>query len=179
MEETKKKKRVKKSPEEKFLEQHQKEIRKQEREQKRIARLHEKELKRLERENPPSEEELVRKYAKRVIMNDRYHGRVDKKKFKGIAKTESVNKNLWMDTDFFFSVVFESAQQKMEFLKKSGLIKLIEKADEAFLEGDQVQIINGIRFAKSMGVELSAESRREYPVGNLDLMPFVLDNEEL
>lgn len=106
----------------------------------------------------------------RVIKNQIYHGRIDSSKFKGLEHTHSVSKNLWMDTDFFFSVVFQSAEQKYEFLQK--LKVLVEK-------NDQVQIVNGLELAKHLGISLKSETTKEYPTGNLDLMPFILDNEQI
>jgi hypothetical protein len=55
----------------------------------------------------PTEAELVKKYANRVIKNQIDHGRVDASKFAGMEHTHAVNKNLWMDADFYFCVVFE------------------------------------------------------------------------
>lgn len=115
----------------------------------------------------PSEAELVKKYVNRVIMNQIYHGRTNG--FSGMEHSHSVNKNLWMDQDFFFSVVFESTQQKEEFLKKARWCA--ETGD------DQIQIVNGLKLAEAMGITLKRETGREFPHGNLDLMPFVLDNE--
>lgn len=118
----------------------------------------------------PSEGELVKKYVNRVIKNQIYHGRVDTQKFEGMEHTHTVSKNLWMDTDFYFSVVFQSSEQKYEFIKAVGWP--VEDPD------GQVQIVNGLALAKKMGVTLKLETTKPFPTGNLDLMPFVLDNEK-
>ena len=119
----------------------------------------------------PTEAELVRKYANRVIRNDQYHGRG-----KIVEYEKSVSKNLWMDQDFFFSVVFQSSEQKREFLK--FLISKFNYSVED-KENYSIQIINGLELAKSMGIELKTEESKDYPTGNLDLMPFVLDPESI
>ena len=119
----------------------------------------------------PSEGELVKKYVNKVIKNQVYHGRVDVSKFGGLEHDKSVSKNLWLDTDFYFSVVFQSAEQKYQFLDAMGW-----KAE--FAE-EQIQIVNGLELAKKMGVPLKEEETKPFPSGNIDLLPFVLDNEEL
>lgn len=123
----------------------------------------------------PTEEELVKKYANRVIKNQIYHGRVDESKFKGMEH-HTVSKNLWMDTNFFFSVVFQNEEQKNEFIWQ------IVERHRINIDGipkSRVQIINGLELAKALGIELKPAKTREYPTGNIDLMPFVLDNESL
>jgi hypothetical protein len=120
---------------------------------------------------PPSEEEIVKGYVNRVIKNQSYHGRVDASKFGGLEHNKTVSKNQWMDSDFFFSVVFQSSDQKYAFLKAVGW-PLDVPEDEA------IQIVNGLALAKKMGVTLKEETTQPFPGGNLDLMPFVLDNEE-
>lgn len=153
-------KRTKLSPEEKLLRQV--EIEKQ------------KEQKRLLKSAGPTEEEIVRKYAKRVIMNQKYHGRVDAERFKGMAKADSVNKNVWMDVDFFFSVVFQSQKQKVEFLEKLGAQTITENIQN----GRAIQIVNGIQLAKHLGINLTVyEHREEYPLADMSVAPFVLDTE--
>lgn len=120
-----------------------------------------------------SESELVKEYANKVIRNTVHHGRVEKR-FDGF-NDKSVNKKLWTDTDFFFSVVFQSSEQKYKFMEF-----LLDKFGDEFVEVDgkgQIQIVNGLGLAKAMGCELKLEKRADYPLPNLDLMPFVLDNE--
>lgn len=119
----------------------------------------------------PSEEELVKKYAKRVMMNSRYHGRVDGEKFKGLKKESKENKNIWLDDDFYFSVVFQTAEQKNEFLAKAGLMVYDGVTTN--------KIINGLEFAESLNIELKKETTRKYPTCDIDLMPYILDNEVL
>jgi len=118
----------------------------------------------------PTEEELVKRYVNRTIMNERYHGRINEKKFEGLAKTDAVNKKTWMDTDFYFSVVFQTSEQKYEFLKA-----LKAPVDEK----DRIQIINGLELAKLLNISIKTVTTKEYPTGSVDLMPLVLDNEIL
>ena len=77
---------------------------------------------RIEKENKskpePTEEELVKRYVNKTIKNSMYHGRVDTKKFENLDSGKTVSKNLWMDFGFYFSVVFQSSRQKLEFLEK-------------------------------------------------------------
>jgi len=121
-----------------------------------------------------SEEELVKKYANRVIKNQVYHGRVDQNKFQGLEHDRSVSKNLWLDTDFFFSVVFQSSDQKYIFLEA-----LAEKFNLDIGEEGGIQIVNGLILAKALNIELKLETTKPYPAGNIDLMPFVLDEETI
>lgn len=121
--------------------------------------------------NPePTESELVHRYVNRTIKNEMYHGRVDKQKFQGLDHTHTVSKNLWMDKDFYFSVVFQSSDQKMEFLRQL----------KAPVESDDIcQIVNGLKLAEMLGIKLKLETTKAYPTGNLDLLEFVLDNEQI
>lgn len=116
-----------------------------------------------------SEAEIVRSYANRVIKNQQYHGRIADK-FKGLKQERSVSKNLWMDDDFFFSVVFQSSEQKYEFLKQLGV--------EVDKEGT-IQIVNGLKLADKLNIALKLETTKDYPTGSIDLKPFVLDTETL
>ncbi len=123
----------------------------------------------------PSEKQIVEKYVNRVIKNQVYHGRVDAKKFKGM-EYKTVSKKLWMDNDFYFSVVFQSHEQKYEFINA-----LKEKyGDKIDVDNDyEVQIINGLLLAEAFGIKLKKEMTKKYPTGNIELLPFVLDNEEI
>lgn len=118
-----------------------------------------------------SESQLVHEYVNKVIRGKQSRGHVDKR-FDYTKADGAVNKDMWMDTDFFFSVVFQSADQKDEFLKRIGWA-----LDN--LPGSQVQIVNGLKLAEQMKIPLKRESAREYPYGSLDLRPFVLDDEAL
>lgn len=138
----------------------------------------EKEAQKLLKKNKPkpTETELVHRYVNRVIKNSMYHGRVDTEKFKGLEHTHSVSKNLWMDTDFFFSVVFQSSTQKRKFLEQLlSKFEGLKEPDEEY----NIQIINGLELAKLMGIKLDPETTKEYPTGNIELMPMVLDGEEI
>lgn len=115
-----------------------------------------------------SESELVHDYVKKVIRGKQSRGHVDQR-FAYTKSQKTVNKELWLDTDFFFSVVFQSEKQKYEFLQKLGI--------EADNDG-QIQILNGLQFAKKLGIDLEKESALPYPTGSIDLMPLILDTEE-
>lgn len=120
-------------------------------------------------EPEPTEAELVTKYALRVVRNQIYHGRGH------VAHSHTINKKLWLDYDFFFSVVFQSSTQKYAFMEAlRAKFPGIE-----FDEKEQIQILNGLLFAKLLGIPLEMETARDFPAGNLELMPFVMDNEEV
>lgn len=116
-----------------------------------------------------SESELVHQYANKVIEGKASRGHTDKR-FNYTKREGTVNKELWLDVDFFFSVVFESAEQKYEFLKQ-----LKVPVDEE----ERVQIVNGLKLAEKLGIKLQREKRMDYPYGSLDLRPFVMDNLDL
>jgi hypothetical protein len=116
-----------------------------------------------------TEAELVREYATRVVRGHMAAGRVENNRFNDLHNSRQTGKDLWVDTDFFFSVVFQSQRQKYEFLKQLGA-----PIDDKI----QVQIVNGLELAKLMRITLTPEVPKPYPTGNIDLMPFVLDNEE-
>lgn len=120
-----------------------------------------------------SEGDLVREYADKVINGKRARGHTDKR-FEFSKKEGTVNKELWLDTDFFFSVVFQSAEQKylfLEFLKNLYPGFTVDK-------DDQIQIVNGMKLGQAMGISLPKEPHvRDYPQANLDLLPLVLDTE--
>lgn len=147
------------------------------RKEKRIAVKKEKERikeeKRIKRMQPISEEEEVKKYVNKIINNQKYHGRIDGK-FKDIAYKEKVNKNLWLDSNFYVSVVFESEEQKVDFINQIGVTQ--EEIAEAIYCG-KVNIINGLVLAKKLNIKLKPEKRDEYPLPELDLLPYVLDTE--
>lgn len=124
-----------------------------------------------------SEEELVKLYVDKVIRGKVSRGHIDQR-FEYTKSDKTVNKDLWIDTDFYFSVVFQSADQKYEFFKA-----LTEKFGNKALEIEddgQIQIVNGLILAKTLlGLDLKLETARPYPTGNLELMPFVLDNSTI
>ncbi|AFC22560.1 hypothetical protein phi1422_0040 [Bdellovibrio phage phi1422] len=122
----------------------------------------------------PSEQELVRRYANRTIKNALYHGRVDGQKFAGLQHDKTVSKDLWLDTDFYFSVVFQSSEQKYEFLK--GLSKRFPNC-VTIDEKNRIQIVNGLNLATAFAIPLTKVTTKDFPTGNLDLKSFVLDTE--
>lgn len=82
----------------------------------------------------------------------------------------------WKDSDFYFSVVFQSAKQKYEFLeffsKKFGLgLDSVKSNDEI------IQVVNGIKLAEKIGLDLKVETSPPYPYPNLELKEMALDNE--
>lgn len=121
-----------------------------------------------------SEGELVHEYVDRVIRGKLSRGHVDQR-FAYTKADGAVNKDMWMDTDFFFSVVFQSSEQKYKFLE--ALQQKFGFELEDFFE-TQVQIVNGLKLAEKMSIELKRESAQEYPYGSLDLRPYVLDDED-
>lgn len=122
-----------------------------------------------------SESELVHEYAEKVIRGKQSRGHVDKR-FGYTESSVAVNKELWLDTDFFCSLVFQSKEQKYEFLNK-----LCEKfgTKPEYDSDTQIQIINGLKFAEQLGITLKKDEARPYPYGNLDLRPYVMDNESI
>ena len=122
-----------------------------------------------------TEAELVNEYVGRIINGKKSRGHVDER-FAYTKADGTVNKEMWRDQDFFFSVVFQSKTQKYEFMafieEKFGF-----EFDEEI--GHQIQIVNGLRLSESMGCVLKQEKAMPYPYGSLDLKPLVLDNESL
>jgi hypothetical protein len=116
-----------------------------------------------------TEEQLVREYVDRVIGGKIARGHVDDR-FAYTKKESTVNKELWMDQDFFFSVVFQSFEQKYAFLEAL-------KIDTELCE--RVQIVNGIKLAEKLGVKLKKEVARPYPYPDLDLREIILDDEKI
>lgn len=123
-----------------------------------------------------SEQALVEEYANKVINGKIARGHFDKRFEWHKREQGTTNKDLWMDTDFFFSVVFQSEAQKYafleEFCKKFGV-------DIDTTSDGQIQVINGMGLANRMGIALKPEVAIEYPYTNLELRPFVLDSEEI
>ena len=120
-----------------------------------------------------SESQLVHEYVDRVIGGKVARGHVDDR-FAYTRKAGTVNKELWLDTDFFCSIVFQSFEQKYEFLealaKKTGVIADLDDAS-------QIQIVNGMDLARRLGIELKRETRAAYPIPDLELRPFIMDDE--
>lgn len=120
-----------------------------------------------------SEAEISRQYAKIIMDKQRTRGMMSQQ-FQDLKKKTTINKDLWQDSDFFFSVVFQSAQQKYEFLtlffEKFG----IEPEDSG---RGTIQIINGLKFADQLKFPLKKEVAADYPCGNIDLKQFILDEE--
>lgn len=121
-----------------------------------------------------SETELVKRQAKKMLK-DIY--RVQASSVSVDKKTSSEGVHVWKDSDFYFSVVFQSARQKYEFLdainKKFNLnIENIKTSD------DIISIINGLKFAENLNIKLSNEKAADYVYANLELAQLVLDGEE-
>lgn len=168
---------MKLSKEEKELLKIQKEAEKQQKTIERLAAKAAKEAEKLaakeaKQKPEPTETELVHKYVNRVIKNQMYHGRVDASKFSDLEHDKAISKNLWLDHDFFFSVVFQCKEQKYEFIKQLSL-------DPDWNQKDQIQIVNGLELAKKLGVTLRPVTSRDYPTADIELLPFILDNEEI
>lgn len=170
------------SKEERFIQKLQKEEEKKKRKEDRELKKQQKLAEKLEKQNQvkaePTESELVHKYVNRIIKNQQYHGRIDTEKFAGLEYEKTVSKNLWLDTNFYFSVVFQSAAQKMEFLEKWEAFS-DQLVGESMSSISKLQIVNGLKLAKALNIELKEETTRPYPTGNIDLMPFVLDDQNI
>ena len=66
--------------------------------------------------------------------------------------------DLWKDTDFFFSIVFQSSAQKYTFLeafsKKFGL-----GIDNAKSNNEIIQVVNGLKLAKNLDIKIPSEKK--------------------
>jgi DNA polymerase III epsilon subunit-like protein len=120
-----------------------------------------------------SEKDIVLSYADKVIGGKVSRGHVDKR-FEFTKKEGTVNKELWLDNDFYFSVVFQSSDQKYQFLDF-----LAEKLKLEIEKDEQVSIVNGMKFAEALNVPIKKEVANSFPYGNIDLLPLVLDAEAL
>lgn len=122
-----------------------------------------------------SEEQLVREYADKVVKMRQSTGYIDKRFDYSIPK-QTTNKELWTDTDFYFSVVFQSSKQKNEFLNQ-----LVEKykipVEKDFADFSN-QIISGLIFAQALGFKLSQEQIEPNVMKDVDLREFILDTYE-
>ena len=119
-----------------------------------------------------TEREIVEGYAKKVIDGKIARGHYDKrfewhKRLKG-----NTSKDIWIDNDFYFSVVFQSGEQKYQFLKEFA-----ERLGVEILETEQVKIVNGLELAAKMNIAIKSESALPYPYGDLSLRQFTLDAE--
>ncbi len=120
--------------------------------------------------NKKSEIEIVESYARGIMKRQLTRGQADR-----IIKTgTTTNKDLWLDTDFYFSVVFQSTKQKNQFMDE-----FLKKFKVEFDKDDKITIVNGMKLAEKMGIKLEKEKAAEYPIGALDLRPFVMDNETI
>lgn len=138
-----------------------KELRKAERAEQKAQREAEKERKRIERAK--SEEQLVQEYANNIIRNSGTRG------FTGNQKS---NREIWEDQDFYFSVVFQTEDQKVDFINF-----LVEKHGVVLHTASCPNIINGLDLAKKMGCTLDPVLSKDYPLANMELRPFILDKE--
>ena len=120
----------------------------------------------------PTERELVERYAKKII-NAAKSTMVDRKDLHdavgGIRKTATM---IALDKDFYFSLVFQTADQKYAFLKAFGE-KFGLKTETA--ESEAVDMVNGVKFAGALGIELKKEPLHGFPTPDVQLLPFVLE----
>ena len=120
-----------------------------------------------------SEKDLAQKQAKKM-MRDIY--RVQRTGKVG-AENNVETAHIWRDTDFYFSVVFQTSAQKYEFLEQ--LSKRAKLGIDQIKSGDEVvQIINGIKLAKSLGIELKEYKCNDYVYPDLELAKLILDGED-
>lgn len=125
-----------------------------------------------------SERELVEAYAQKVL-NAATSTMVDRKDLHAIVaghgtEVRKTATMLAMDRDFYFSVVFQTADQKYQFLEALAAklnLPLETSADEA------VDIVNGLKLAAALDIPLKLEKPISYPVSDVQLLPFVLDTE--
>lgn len=122
-----------------------------------------------------TESELVFQYAKTLIGKYQTRGQVSDK-FKELKSEGLVNKDLWQDKDFYLSVVFASVQQKYQFLEfLSDNFGILTEADDL----TPITIVNGIELSEKLGCPLKKEVAENFPLGNLELKDFVLDEETI
>jgi transposase len=157
----------------KILKEVERQRKKEEREAKRLAKEEEKARK--AELNKKTEKELVHQYANTIMAKQRTRGMV-KEKFKDM-RGDKPNKDLWMDFDFFFSVVFQSREQKVQFLEFLAKQNNIEP--DKFFDSTVTQIINGLELARAIGCPLKKEIANEFPLGNIELKDLVLDDEKV
>lgn len=122
----------------------------------------------------PSEIELVKRYANQVIAKTKTRN-FDDRNIDLIKNEGTTNRQLSMDTEFYFSVVFQSSKQKYEFL---DAIRIKFGLQNEFTDQEKIQVVNGLSLAKSLGIELNIEKSQNYPIGDLELRPYVLDDIE-
>ena len=123
--------------------------------------------------NKKTEKELVHQYANIIISKQKTRGMV-KDSFKDIREKKH-NKDLWQDANFYFSVVFQSYEQKFEFLKK--LNRKFPIPEDDMSEINTMNILNGLVLAKVLGIDLNKEIANNFPLGNIELKDLVLDDE--
>lgn len=158
----------------KELKQREKEEKKLLREQKKAEALLKKQSKQIERKQPKSEREIVEQYANIIIAKQQTRGTVNLKHHGNLA-ARTPSKELWQDTDFYFSIVFQSRAQKISFLNQFEDMFDFELDDHI---GQNIQILNGLRLADKMGIKLNKEFAEPYQSGNIELKNIVLDDQK-
>ncbi len=166
-------KKPRKTKEEKLLELAEKEAKKLEKLALREIKKQEKEAEKLatKAEKERSETDIVRQYAK-IIMDKQKTRDMLRSEFKDMRLEKKPNKTLWMDNNFYFSVVFQSVDQKFEFLNF-----LVDTFNIEYEQYSTVNIINGLKLAEKMGCKLKKEIANPFPLGNMELRNFILDEE--
>jgi len=122
---------------------------------------------------PKTESQTVREYANTIISKQSRRDHVGDK-FEDLKMKKATNKQMWRDQDFFFSVVFQSRDQKYEFLEALGKMFNI---DVNYYGQNTLQVVNGLKLAKSMEIPLENELVYDYPCGNIEVHGFILDEE--
>lgn len=85
--------------------------------------------------------------------------------------------DIWKDTDFFFSVVFQSAGQKYAFLEQFS--KMFGLGIDNVRAGDEVfSIFNGLKLAELLKIKIPNEKAPKYVYPNLELKDLALDGED-
>lgn len=129
-----------------------------------------------EKKAAPTEAELVLRQGNKMHSDMM---RLQATQTKSADKKEMrTSVDLWKDTDFFVSIVFQSSKQKLkfveEFSKKFGLgLDTVSAGDEIF------QIFNGLILAEKLGIRLEPETKTgTHPYPNLELAKLTLDDVE-
>jgi hypothetical protein len=122
----------------------------------------------------PSEMQLVERQAAKMLKDmERVQATNSKSRDQ---KTEKSSVDIFKDSDFYFSVVFQTSTQKYQFLQSFS--KMFQLGIEEILSDDQViQIINGMKLAKNLKIDLKQEGIKPYPYADLELAQLALDNE--
>lgn len=121
-----------------------------------------------------TEAELAYRQAEKMQKDMK---RVQATNMKSVDQKENIEGvDIWKDSDFYFCVVFQSARQKYTFLEELSK-KINLGIDQCRSSDEMIQIINGLEFAKKLGIILQSEKSPNYPYPNLELSKLTLDDQ--